>query len=116
MICHGPASRSAGGGESRPGVDTSSEACVTRAGIKAFDYSGIANFLSNFKNRRFLKKQGPGLATPSYNARPRGGTAASHGPVFGERSAMQSYECRSVRSWSKEFNWTLAEGRKKYFF
>ena len=70
-------------------------------------------FEKTFENRGgFLKKlRAPGSCTPSYNVRPRGG-ASSHGPVFGERSAMQSYEYRSVRSWSKEFNWTLTEGRK----
>ena len=39
---------------------------------------------------------------------------ATTGPgVFGERSAMQSSEYRSVRSWSKAINGTLTEGRKK---
>jgi len=36
-------------------------------------------------------------------------------PVFGERSAVQSYEYRSVRSWPKEINGALSEGRKKIF-
>ena len=36
-------------------------------------------------------------------------------PVFGERSAMQSYEYRSVRSRSKEINGALTEGRKIFF-
>ena len=32
------------------------------------------------------------------------------------RRAMQSFEYRSVRYWSKEINGTLTGGRKKYFF